>query len=67
VLGANQSGARSTLRLLRVTRHGEIIAEAREAAAGVLEADPALDTFPALRAAIERSSDEETRAFLDKG
>jgi ATP-dependent DNA helicase RecG len=67
VLGANQSGARSTLRLLRVTRHGEIIAEAREAAAGVLDADPALDTFPALRAAIERSSDEETRAFLDKG
>jgi ATP-dependent DNA helicase RecG len=67
VLGANQSGAKSTLRLLRVTRHGEIIAEAREAAAGILDADPALDTFPALRAAIERSSDEETRAFLDKG
>jgi ATP-dependent DNA helicase RecG len=67
VLGANQSGARSTLRLLRVTRHGEIIAEAREAAARVLEVDPALEAFPALRAAIERSSDEETRAFLDKG
>ena len=67
VLGANQSGTRSTLRLLRVTRHGDIIAEAREAASHVLEGDPALDAYAALGAAFERSSDEETRGFLDKG
>ncbi|MDQ1512386.1 MAG: ATP-dependent helicase RecG, partial [Microbacteriaceae bacterium] len=66
VLGASQSGSRSQLRLLRVTRDGDIISAARDAAAAVLEADPALDGYPALRAAIERSSDEEARAFLDK-
>jgi ATP-dependent DNA helicase RecG len=66
VLGASQSGSRSQLRLLRVTRDGDIIAAARDAAAAILEADPALDGYPALRAAIERSSDEDARAFLDK-
>jgi ATP-dependent DNA helicase RecG len=66
VLGASQSGSRSQLKLLRVTRDGDIIAAAREAAAATLGADPALDGYPALRAAIERSSDEEARAFLDK-
>ncbi len=66
VLGASQSGARSTLRLLRVTRDGDLIEAAREAAGATLAADPGLDAFPSLRAAIERSSDEESRAFLDK-
>jgi ATP-dependent DNA helicase RecG len=66
VLGASQSGGRSQLKLLRVTRDGDIIEQARAAAAGVLEEDPALDAHPVLRAAIERSSDEEARAFLDK-
>jgi ATP-dependent DNA helicase RecG len=66
VLGASQSGGRSQLKLLRVTRDGDIIEEARAAAAALLERDPALDGHPALRAAIERSSDEESRAFLDK-
>ncbi|HEY8318312.1 MAG TPA: ATP-dependent DNA helicase RecG [Amnibacterium sp.] len=66
VLGASQSGARSQLKLLRVTRDGDIIEAARDAAAGLLEADPSLEAYPALRAAIERSSDEDARAFLDK-
>ena len=66
VLGATQSGGRSQLKLLRVTRDGDLIEQARDAAAAMLEADPALDGHPVLRAAIERSSDEESRAFLDK-
>jgi ATP-dependent DNA helicase RecG len=66
VLGASQSGGRSQLKLLRVTRDGDIIEQAREAAAATLASDPALDAYPALRAAIERTSDEESRAFLDK-
>ncbi|MFD1722485.1 ATP-dependent DNA helicase RecG [Amnibacterium endophyticum] len=66
VLGASQSGARSQLRLLRVTRDGDLIELARETATALLAEDPALDAHPALRHAIERSSDEETRAFLDK-
>lgn len=66
VLGATQSGGRSKLKLLRVTRDGDLIEQARAAAAAILDGDPALDRYPALRAAIERSSDEEARAFLDK-
>jgi ATP-dependent DNA helicase RecG len=66
VLGASQSGGRSQLKLLRVTRDGDLIELAREAAAQTLEGDPGLDSYPVLRAAIERSSDEESRAFLDK-
>ncbi|WP_375389530.1 hypothetical protein, partial [uncultured Amnibacterium sp.] len=62
----SQSGGRSQLRLLRVTRDGEIIERARAAATALLEQDPALDAYPVLRAAIERTSDEESRAFLDK-
>ena len=42
VLGANQSGGRSSLKLLRVVRDGDLIAEARAAAEAVLDADPAL-------------------------
>jgi ATP-dependent DNA helicase RecG len=66
VLGASQSGVRSQLKLLRVTRDGDIIQDARDAAAALLDADPSLEGYPALRAAIERSSDEDARAFLDK-
>lgn len=67
VLGASQSGARTSLKLLRVIKDGDLIAEAREAASATLTDDPGLDAHPALRAAIERSSDEDARAFLDKG
>lgn len=66
VLGASQSGGRSQLKLLRVTRDGELIELARDTAAAILAEDPALDAYPVLRAAIERTSDEESRAFLDK-
>ncbi len=49
VLGGIQSGGRSSLKLLRVVKDGELIAEARELAAGVLDADPALAQHPAPR------------------
>ena len=42
VLGATQSGGRSSLKLLRVARDGDLIAEARELAAELLAADPGL-------------------------
>jgi len=66
VLGTNQSGGRSSLRLLRVVADAELIAEAREAASRVLETDPILATEPALRSAIERRLDEQAREFLAK-
>jgi len=66
VLGSTQSGGRSSLRLVRVAKDGELIAEARELAAGVLADDPALDAHAALREALSRRLDEESEAFLAK-
>ena len=66
VLGARQSGGRSGLRLLRVTRDGDLIAEARDVAAGLLASDPTFAAHPALREAMTRRLDESERAFLDK-
>ncbi|CAN5290414.1 ATP-dependent DNA helicase RecG [soil metagenome] len=66
VLGSTQSGGRSSLRLVRVAKDGELIAEARELAAGVLADDPELAAHPALREALSRRLDEESEAFLAK-
>ncbi len=66
VLGSTQSGGRSSLRLVRVAKDGELIAEAREVAAGILADDPDLAAHPALRAALDRRLDAESEAFLAK-
>jgi len=66
VLGAGQSGRRSSLKLLRVTRDAELIADARELASGLLDADPGLASHPELRAAVERRFDDGERAFLGR-
>ncbi|MFF2999254.1 ATP-dependent DNA helicase RecG [Streptomyces sp. NPDC057950] len=67
VLGQAQSGVRSSLRMLTVIEDEEIIAEAREEAAGVVAADPELAGFPGLRTALEALLDEEREQYLDKG
>jgi len=66
VLGSVQSGGRSSLRLLRVAKDGELISDARVLAAGVLEQDPALAQHPALAQALSRRLDESEAAFLAK-
>ncbi|WP_316296448.1 ATP-dependent DNA helicase RecG, partial [Clavibacter michiganensis] len=66
VLGTNQSGGRSSLRLLRVAQDGDLIESAREHAHDVLEASPDLQGHPALARALARRLDDEERAFLDK-
>ncbi len=66
VLGDIQSGGRSSLRLLRVAKDGELITEARALAQGVLDADPTLAEHPALREALDRRLDETSRDFLAK-
>jgi ATP-dependent DNA helicase RecG len=66
VLGSVQSGARSSLRLLRVAKDGDLIGDARELAAGVLDADPTLAGHPALSEALARRLDEAEAAFLAK-
>jgi ATP-dependent DNA helicase RecG len=66
VLGSIQSGGRSSLRLLRVAKDGELISDARELAAGVLENDPTLAAHSALADALARRLDETEAAFLAK-
>jgi ATP-dependent DNA helicase RecG len=52
VLGANQSGGRSSLRLLRVIRDAELIQDARIQAERVLLEDQTLEKNPQLAAAL---------------
>lgn len=66
VLGDAQSGARSSLRLLRVVKDADLIATARDAAERVLEADPTLRQHAGLAAAIERRVGIQERAALAK-
>jgi len=66
VLGSTQSGGRSSLRLLRVAKDGELILEAREVAASVLSADPMLASHAPLREALARRLDAEAEAYLAK-
>ncbi len=66
VLGASQSGRRSTLRLLSVIRDEEVIERARRYATELVEQAPKLTAYPALRAAIDVLVDEEGAQYLDK-
>ncbi|MFJ7134130.1 ATP-dependent DNA helicase RecG [Streptomyces fungicidicus] len=67
VLGQAQSGTRSSLRMLAVIDDEEIIAEAREEAAGIVAADPELTGLPGLRTALEALLDEDREQYLEKG
>ncbi|MEU6307024.1 ATP-dependent DNA helicase RecG [Streptomyces chartreusis] len=67
VLGQAQSGARTSLRMLAVIEDEEIIAEAREEAMTVVEADPELTHLPGLRTALDALLDEEREQYLEKG
>ncbi|MFF2051480.1 ATP-dependent DNA helicase RecG [Leifsonia sp. NPDC058194] len=66
VLGSRQSGGRSSLRLLRVASDGDLIGEARVAAAETLDTEGGLGALPALQAALARRLDEAERAYLGK-
>jgi ATP-dependent DNA helicase RecG len=54
VLGATQSGGRSSLRLLRVIPDAQLIQEARVEAEAVLAADPTLEKHPVLAQVLEQ-------------
>lgn len=66
VLGERQSGGRSSLTLLRVVQHADVIVDARQEAERVLEHDPDLSGSPELRDALARRLDESDAAFLGK-
>ncbi len=65
VLGIEQSGGRSGLKLLSVLRDEEVIERARAAATAHLAADPDLSGSPALAAAARRLEDSEQAEYLE--
>lgn len=66
VLGATQSGARSSLRLLRVVKDVDLIVRARDLAERILRDDPDLARHPGLCDALERRVSQRERAALAK-
>lgn len=67
ILGASQSGGRSTLKLLRVLEHEDLIARARTDAQALVAGDPTLTHQPSLAAAIDDYLNPEKEAFLERG
>jgi len=67
ILGASQSGGRSTLKLLRVLEHEDVIARARDDAQAIVGRDPLLAGHPGLADAIEQYLNPEKEAFLERG
>ena len=65
VLGASQSGGRSSLRLLRVVQDAELIVHCRTLAENLLGADPTLEKHPLLALTLERM-DQSAGANLAK-
>jgi ATP-dependent DNA helicase RecG len=66
VLGASQSGRRSSLRLLSVLRDEDLIADAREDATAVVADDPRLRRLEALRDAVEQVLAQQNADYLEK-
>lgn len=66
VLGVRQSGVRSRLKLLRVTRDGDIIDKAKGYADEIVSADPTLAGHKALVFEIARHLDEDSEDYLEK-
>ena len=65
VLGIEQSGGRSGLKLLSVLRDEAVIERARAAATAHLAADPDLSSSPALAAATARLEESEQAEYLE--
>ncbi|PRW62553.1 ATP-dependent DNA helicase RecG [Actinopolyspora mortivallis] len=66
VLGAAQSGRRSTLRMLSLVHDEELIATARAEAEEFVEPDPELRDHPGLAAMVTELVDEDRADFLEK-
>jgi ATP-dependent DNA helicase RecG len=66
VLGAAQAGRKSSLRLLTLLTDEKLIEAARQEAAVLVEADPALAGEPALAGAIGALLDQQQAEYLEK-
>ena len=67
VLGANQSGTQSHLRLLRVLRDEALIEQARDDAESLIATDNDLSDYPALKAELAQLQRDQAVDYLDKG
>lgn len=67
VLGAHQSGGRSSLVSLRVLRDEKTIVRAREAAEALLSEDPELAQAPDLASAVSEVERSAASEFMEKG
>ncbi len=65
VLGANQSGGRSSLKLLRVLADSKMIQEARAEVIEIFDADPTLEKHQDLALCLEQL-DKQRQDFLTK-
>ncbi|WP_410621233.1 ATP-dependent DNA helicase RecG [Amycolatopsis sp. cmx-8-4] len=66
ILGAAQSGKRSTLKLLSLLRDEDVIAESRARAQEIVEKDPAISKFPGLAQMVADVVDVERAEYLEK-
>jgi len=67
VLGAVQSGRRSTVKLLSLLRDAELIRQARTEAVDLLSQDPELADFPVLAETVAALVSDENAEYLEKG
>lgn len=67
ILGAAQSGKKSTLKLLRALTDARLIEKARQDAQALIDADPTLAQHPDIVRTLERALDEDAEAFLGRG
>lgn len=67
VLGANQSGTQSHLRLLRVLRDEDLIELARNDAEELIATDNDLSDYPALKSELVKLQRDQAIDYLDKG
>lgn len=66
VLGATQSGLKSKLRLLEVTKHAQVVEVARTAAFDLVQSDPELTKHLGLRIAVAAIVGDEGAEWLAK-
>lgn len=67
ILGAAQSGKKTTLKLLRALTDASLIEKAREDARALVEKDPTLARHPDIARTLERALDADSEAFLGRG
>jgi ATP-dependent DNA helicase RecG len=66
ILGAVQSGRRSTVKLLSLLRDEKVISDAREEAQSLIAADPTLDTLPGLARMVADLIKDDRAEYLEK-